>query len=74
MNLKMYENVGKKKKKKKKINFTMIVSVFLSINMDMVLKCKLGHLVPMVFPKFKQIIFHQSDYRLIVECLRNLET
>ena len=37
--------------------FSMIVPVFLSINMDMVLKCKLGHLIRMDFSNFKQFIF-----------------
>ena len=45
------------KTSKKKINFTIIVPVFLSINMDMVLTCKLGHLVLTDFSKFKHFIF-----------------
>ena len=35
----------------------MVVPVLLGINMDLVLKCKLGHLVPMDFYKLKEIIF-----------------
>ena len=56
----------------KKINITIIVPVSLGLNMDMVLKCKLGHLVLMDFSKFKHIIFFQPDYPSIVECLHNL--
>ena len=59
-------------KTQEKINFTMTVPISLCINMDMVLKCKLGHLVPMDFSKFRQIIFLQPDYHSTVECLRNL--
>ena len=39
----------------------MIVSVSLSINMDMVLKYKLGHLGLTVFSKFKQFIFPSTQ-------------
>ena len=41
----------------KKVGLTMIVPVSLSINMDMVLKCKFCHLVLTDFSKFKQFIF-----------------
>ena len=46
--------------KHRKINFTMIVPVSLCINMDMVLKCKLG---ATYFSKLKQIIFPSKKVR-----------
>ena len=58
MNLKMYEYIEKKKKKKNQ--FYSDRFHFSKYNMDMVLKCKLGHLVLMNFSKLNNLFSFNS--------------
>ena len=55
----------------KEINFIMTVPISLGINVAMVLKCKLGYLIPIDFSKLllKQSFFLHPDHHSIVYLL-----